>query len=73
MSRIKSICLGVMVALAKRTDTPIFSADYWHADTLLESECRRLNAALQRAGRIKQPLERSSLIRYATQAVRCSF
>lgn len=70
MSKILNASLGVVVALNKRTDAPIFSADYWHADTLLQTEIKRLNAILRRTGRIKEPLETSSAIRYAVQVVR---
>jgi hypothetical protein len=73
MTSIKRAALGVMTALARRTDCPIFSSDWHHADNLLRHECRRLNAALLRSGRSRQPLDLTACIRYATQAVRTQF
>ena len=62
--------LGVFLALNKRTDAPAFSAQYWHAHTLLMNELNRLNALLVKYKVATKPLDFSEAIRYAVQQVR---
>ena len=62
--------LGVFLALNKRTDAPAFSAQYWHAHTLLVNEVNRFNASLVRYKVTQKPLVFSDAIKEAIQVIR---